>query len=289
MRDRSVLDKRELPDKSFDRLWDSIILPLEQKERLVAQVLLEFTLREQIDSASLPIHGLIVLVGPPGTGKTSLAKGLASKASSLLKGSNITFLEVEPHSLTSSALGKSQREVLNFFQQTVAEHASHGPLIVLLDEVETLAANRARMSMEANPIDVHRATDAVLASLDSLAQRFPRLLFIATSNFETAVDAAFLSRADLVERIEKPDRDGCEAILKDTIATLAKKWPKLRHFCDNGHFTSLVESAVGLDGRQIRKAVLRAFTFDKKVALAPETLRFEHLQKSFAMVKEAVE
>src|SRR6266566_5201434 len=100
MRDRSVLDKRELPDKSFDRLWDSIILPLEQKERLVAQVLLEFTLREQIDSASLPIHGLIVLVGPPGTGKTSLAKGLASKASSLLKGSNITFLEVEPHSLT---------------------------------------------------------------------------------------------------------------------------------------------------------------------------------------------
>ena len=287
MNEKSILDKRRLPDKMFDRLWDSIILPAEQKERLVAQVLLEFTLREQLDVASLPIHGLIVLIGPPGTGKTSLAKGLASKSASLLKGGSITFIELEPHSLTSSALGKSQREVLNFFQHTVVEHASHGPLIVLLDEVETLAANRSRMSLEANPIDVHRATDAVLASVDSLAQRFPGLLFIATSNFESAVDAAFLSRADLVERIEKPDRHGCEAILKDTITTLSKKWPKLQHFCDNGDFHTLVEHAVGLDGRQIRKAVLRAFTFDKKVALAPDSLRAEHLHKSLIQAKES--
>ena len=64
---------------------------------------------------------------------------------------------------------------------------------MLLDEVETLAADRLRMSMDANPIDVHRATDAVLAQLDQLAAKYPHLLFIATSNFTRAGAGAFLS------------------------------------------------------------------------------------------------
>ncbi len=68
---------------------------------------------------------------------------------------------------------------------------------MLLDEVETLAADRSKMSLEANPIDIHRATDAVLVQLDALAERYPDLLFLATSNFPQAVDAAFMSRCDL--------------------------------------------------------------------------------------------
>ena len=56
-----------------------------------------------------------------------------------------------------------------------------GPTIVLLDEVETLAADRSKMSLEANPIDIHRATDAVLVQLDSLAERFPNLWTAAPS------------------------------------------------------------------------------------------------------------
>jgi AAA+ superfamily predicted ATPase len=234
----------------------------------------------------MPIHGLIMLTGPPGTGKTSLAKGLASKAASVLEGNQIEFIEVEPHSLTSSALGKSQREVLHFFKETVAEHANQGPLIVLLDEVETLAANRSKMSLEANPIDVHRATDAVLASLDALAAKFSELLFIATSNFEEAVDGAFVSRADLVERIDPPDRSACEAILRDSIDVLGKKWPKLKHLLADGTFPTLVEHAVGLDGRQIRKAVIRAFTYDKQVALHPEQMSHEHLRKALGHMRE---
>ena len=45
------------------------------------------------------------------------------------------------------------------------------------------------MSMEANPVDVHRATDAVLTQLDQLAAQHPQLLFLATSNFVGAIDA----------------------------------------------------------------------------------------------------
>jgi Predicted ATPase (AAA+ superfamily) len=283
---KGVLDKRELPDKTFDKLWDRIFIPKEKKEKLVAQVLLEFTLRGKFDIGALPLHGVILLVGPPGTGKTTLAKALASKAASLLEGRKIQFIEVEPHAMTSSSLGKSQREIRDFLHGTIAEHAAMGPLIVLLDEVETLAADRYKMSMEANPIDVHRATDALLAGLDSLAERFPQLLFIATSNFEGALDQAFISRADLIEPIDKPSYEACEAILRDTIETLATKWPRLKDILNNSKFKAIVDDAVGLDGRQIRKAVLQAFAFDKKVAMDLNKLTIEDLHKALRAGKE---
>jgi hypothetical protein len=95
---------------------------------------------------------------------------------------------VDAGTLTSAAMGKTQRAVSELFSQSIAEAATGGPVIVLLDEVETLAADRFKMSLEANPIDVHRATDAVLVQLDLLAEQNPRLLFVATSNFPQAVD-----------------------------------------------------------------------------------------------------
>jgi len=107
----------------------------------------------------------LLLVGPPGTGKTSIAHGLASRTAASLNGT-ITFIEVEPHALASAALGKSQQAVCHLLGTVIAEEASTGPCIVLLDEVETLAADRRKLSLEANPVDVHRATDAVLAQLD---------------------------------------------------------------------------------------------------------------------------
>jgi SpoVK/Ycf46/Vps4 family AAA+-type ATPase len=286
MHPKGILEQCDLPNKTFDDLWERIFVADEVKSRLISQVLLEFTIRDKINSGALPLHGIILLVGPPGTGKTSLAKGIASRAASLLRGKKVRFVQVEPHSLTSSSLGKSQREVTTFLSQTITEIADSAPLIVLLDEVETLAANRSRMSLEANPIDVHRATDALLAGLDTLAARFPHLLFIATSNFEGALDPAFISRADLVERIDKPDKDTCEKILKDTIEILARKWPKLKQLQSNTGFQSVAADALGLDGRQIRKAVLRACTFNQEVALDINHLSIDDLHKAIKMAKE---
>ena len=61
---------------------------------------------------------------------------------------------------------------------------------MLLDEVETIVADRQRLSLEANPIDVHRATDAALAGVDALTRSHKNTLIIATTNFEDAVDRA---------------------------------------------------------------------------------------------------
>lgn len=286
MQEKGILDERLLPDKGFDELWKRTILPDELKEQLKAQVLLELTIRSKMPSkAAIPLHGIILLVGPPGTGKTSIAKGVASASAGLLQGANVNFIEVEPHSLTSSALGKSQREIRKFLEEVVTEHATQGPLIVLLDEVETLVADRTKMSLEANPIDVHRATDAMLAGLDHLASRFPNLVFIATSNFEAALDPAFVSRADLVVQIDRPTEEACEAILTDTLNAMGEQWPALTKLPKQQAYNRIVKKAVGLDGRQLRKTVLNACTQSTDLVLNPGLLTLDHLDKAIANAK----
>lgn len=237
--------------------------------------------REHFKPGEVPLHGIILLVGPPGTGKTSLAKGVASKAAQALKGRKIRFIEVEPHSLISSSLGKSQKMVKDLLHEQIAAEASKGPLIVLLDEVETLAANRSQLSLESNPIDVHRATDAVLAGLDMLASQYPQLLFIATSNFAKAVDDAFISRADLILEIGLPSPEAREDIIKDSLEVLARKWKKISDLITTKNLKLLTEITAGYDARRIRKSILSACTVETETALDPNTLTIEHLKHVF--------
>jgi pachytene checkpoint protein 2 len=267
-----ILDSRHLPDPEFSTLWDAIIVDQFVKDRLLAQAILTFTLRAnpKIKRAYLPLHGVILLVGAPGTGKTSLAQGLASRTAEVV--SECLYLEVEPHALTSGTLGKSQKAVTELLGGTIAEQAATRSTIVLLDEVETLAADRTKLSLEANPVDVHRASDAVLAQLDQLAAKYPNLLFIATSNFSQAIDQAFFSRADLVVTLNLPGPDARRKILVDTLNALTEAYPKVEEVAAATDFEQVVKACDGLDGRRIRKIVASACTFDKETALNPSRL-----------------
>jgi MoxR-like ATPase len=112
-----------------------------------------------------------------------------------------------------------------------------------------------------------------LAQLDQLAVQFPSLLFIATSNFEQAIDEAFLSRADLIEMIDVPTPEACEKILTDTVLAIAAVYPQLKGIVNDTDLRSAAKRSVGLDARRIRKAVLAACARDKRTALDPSGLK----------------
>ena len=269
-----------LPLPEFDEAWSSIFIDGNKKEQLLNQAVLSYTLRNA-RGPKLPLHGIIVLYGPPGTGKTTLARGCASQVAKVFDPSPFVYVEVDPHALGSSALGKSQKAVTDLFGTTLLEISANRQVIVLLDEVETLAAARSRMSLEANPIDVHRATDAILTQVDALARSNSNILFIATSNFPEAIDSAFLSRADLLLYIDTPSTSARREIILDTIRALARHYPKTTSLCDANVLDELAKLSEGLDGRTIRKAILSSLSLEREVALHPDKLTVLHLRKSF--------
>jgi pachytene checkpoint protein 2 len=280
---------RELPDPELGRLWDSIIIDESTKERLLAQAIVNFTVRKRVARDVVPLHGAILLVGPPGTGKTSLARGLAHRTAETFKSNAFKLLEIDPHTLTSAMMGKTQKAVSELFASTIAEAAMAGPTIVLLDEVETIAVDRRQLSFEANPVDVHRATDAVLVQMDSLAEQHSNLLFVATSNFPEAVDAAFTSRCDLVLHIPPPDKEACERILVECLKGLGATFKAIGKLPGASGFGKVAEEAVGLDGRAIHKAVASGIAMRKQVAMKPEELTIADLHRAMKSAKAALE
>lgn len=128
-RSKGIQRVRRLPDPKLGALWESIIIDDRLKSQLLSQAMLNFTMRGKVDRSVIPLHGVILLVGPPGTGKTSLARGLAHRTAESFQGGEFRLLEVEPHALTSSAMGKTQRAVSELFSQSIAEAAAGGLLI----------------------------------------------------------------------------------------------------------------------------------------------------------------
>jgi SpoVK/Ycf46/Vps4 family AAA+-type ATPase len=278
-----VLSLHVLPAEHHDKDWDAIIVPRSVKERLLSQALLTLKHGRKLSQlAGLP-HGLIVLAGPPGTGKTTLARGLAQVAAlALAREGATTLVEINPHAFPSDMLGESQRNIMRLLQDTIPELAARRPFtVVLIDEVESFAVRRTTASFETNPVDVHRATDAVMLGVDEIARRLPSVLFVSTTNFIDAIDEAFLSRADLVMHFALPDADTVAAILQHSLAELAVQFPGLSSLSES--VTDIREIALlcaGWNGRQVRKLALAALAQRLEVAKNPALLTFDDLREA---------
>jgi len=274
----TVTNNIVVPHERYAGTWDSIVASGEVKDRLLHWALLSLRLRGSVSFEVTALHGLVVLHGPPGTGKTTLARGLAQKLAPLTVGGRARLIELSPHGLMSAEHGRSQRKVTELLTEHVPALAEDGlPTIVLLDEIESMAVARSEASLAANPADVHRATDAVLTALDDNAARHPHLLVVATSNFTSALDAAFLSRADVTIEVPAPDARAAAAILRATLISMTEAFPSLRTVADDPGLDQVAALLSGTDGRQIRKLVTEAMAGRLDTVKDPNLLNLNDL------------
>ena len=272
---------RLLPQPGWEEWWDRIVTPEGVKQRMDDYSRQAVRLRPRFSRVGMPLHGLMLLYGPPGTGKTSLARGLANRLGEHV--GQVIFAEVDAHAMPSQMLGESQRNVANLLEKSIPELAGKElPVVVLIDEVTSMAVDRRMAMGGTDPVDVIRATDAALHGLDRLASDHPNVLLLATSNLEGAIDEAVLSRVDLAIEIPVPARRARMEILSDSLTELGQAFNSgsARVEVDRDELAGLASDLAGVSGRRLRKLVFEAVLVAAEAGAAVMTVA--HLRTAAA-------
>lgn len=219
-------DQWELPNIFLHGLWDSIIVEDVIKNRLIGYCSSSMQFSEaEVDPNIISWNRMVLLHGPPGTGKTTLCKALAQKlfirnSHRYLSG---MLLEVNSHSLFSKWFSESGKLVMKMFShiQELAEDRSC-LVVVLIDEVESITSSRSSSGNSNEPGDAVRVVNAVLTSLDSL-KRLPNVLLMCTSNLIDSVDSAFMDRVDMKVFLGPPPLRARYLILQSCLSELMDK------------------------------------------------------------------
>lgn len=141
----------KLPHKSLDGLWDSLIFanPIRESSLRIITRMMRIAKQPGLDPAVIYWHNLVLLYGPPGSGKTTLALALAQKLSIRLSQfySATKLVEINSHALLSKWFGESSKLVGELFETLTTISSDESSLtVVLIDEVETLAGSREKAS-----------------------------------------------------------------------------------------------------------------------------------------------
>ena len=250
-----------LPCREFSEYWDSLYLDEGKKLRLknYARTALEFG-NLNVNASLVAFNRVVLLHGPPGTGKTTMCKGLAQKLAIQMLDtySEPVFVEINAHSLFSKWFSESGKLVSKLFEKIQELTDDEDTFVfVLVDEVESLAA--ARKATGAEPSDAIRVVNALLTQLDALKEK-KNAMVLTTSNVTDAIDVAFIDRADVKMYVGNPADAARGHILLSSINELKRvgilpptKLEMALTFYGNNLFKDVVIATEGMSGRALRK------------------------------------
>ena len=193
----------------------------------------------------------ILLVGPPGTGKTMLAKAVAGE-------SNVPFFSISGSEFVEMFVGMGASKVRDLFDQAKEK----APCIVFIDEIDAIGQKRSSANFSGND-EREQTLNQLLTEMDGFESNTGVIILAATNRPET-LDPALLrpGRFDRRIPVELPDLKGREEILK----VHAKKI----RLADNVNLHTIARMASGASGAElaniINEAALRAVRAGRKVA-----------------------
>lgn len=215
-------------------LWQKVGGMAQEKELLERRLVMPLAEPELAEQYGVSPPKAVVLFGPPGTGKTTFAKAIASRL-------EWSFIEVFPSRLAADPQGLAGALRETFLKISELEHA-----VVFIDEVEEIAAQRQGEP----PSAMQGVTNELLKIIPAFREQPGRLLVCAT-NFIRALDSAFLrhGRFDYVVPIGLPDVAAREAIWERYIPQAVS---------DEVDLAMLVEKSEGFSPADVEYAAHRA-------------------------------
>jgi AAA+ superfamily predicted ATPase len=177
---------------------------VEVKRQIERKIITPFKKPAIFEKFKKRIGGGILLYGPPGCGKTLLARATAGECKA-------KFFNVAIHDILDMYIGESERKLHAIFEKA----RSSPPAVLFFDELEALAAKRQH-SREATSA---KLVSQFLAEMDGFAQNNAGVLILGATNVPWAVDPAFRrpGRFDRVLFVPPPDREARESILSELL------------------------------------------------------------------------
>ncbi|XP_078042310.1 vacuolar protein sorting 4 [Augochlora pura] len=219
-----------------DVKWNDVAGLDGAKEALKEAVILPIRFPHLFTGKRIPWKG-ILLFGPPGTGKSYLAKAVATEAN------NSTFFAVSSSDLVSKWLGESEKLVKNLFDLA----RQHKPSIIFIDEVDSLCSSRSDNESES----ARRIKTEFLVQMQGVGSDNDGILVLGATNIPWVLDAAIRRRFEKRIYIPLPDEQARAIMFKIHLGSTS-------HHLMEEDFKKLAAATDGYSGADISIIVREA-------------------------------